>query len=128
MRATPPLSPRAASLRSVLQLVPPGRWVSEDDLAAVLGCSLDELHVAMGELRRAEQAQRQATLARAEPATLAQVAEVRRLAAARPSWPEHLNGAAWERCFDLCEDGSKFVSRQEAAEVQAELLALEAER
>ena len=127
MRATPPLSPLAASLRSILQLVPPGQWVADEDLAEVTGYPLAEVHDALDELKRAELRQAQAELARAEPATVAPVGPVRRLAAARPSWPEALDGAAWERCFDLCEDGSKFVSRQEAAEVQAALLALEAE-
>lgn len=49
-----------------------------------------------------------------EPATLGQVAEARRLAALVPDWADRLNGEAWERTFDLIEDGSKFVSRIEA--------------
>jgi hypothetical protein len=59
------------------------------------------------------------------PATITQVAHVRRLVAERGErvWDE-LNGAAWERCFDLVHDGSKFVGFEEAADVIEALEAL----
>lgn len=59
-----------------------------------------------------------------KPASDKQRAFVQKLVAERPGWHDHLNGANWERCFDIVADGTKFVSSREASAVIEALLAI----
>lgn len=58
------------------------------------------------------------------PASYKQRALVQKLAAERPDWTDHLNGANWERCFDIVNDPSKFASTREASAVIDALFAV----
>lgn len=62
------------------------------------------------------------------PASIKQRALVQRLAVERPDWTDRLNGADWERCFDIVGDSSKFVSTREASVVIDALFTVPAAR
>jgi len=57
-----------------------------------------------------------------KPASEKQRAFARKLATERPQWDAHLNGALYERAFDLVCDPSKFVSIREDSDVIDALL------